>query len=281
MLLCGIGSYVIRLKANPGAQASQTGQSATVAKGDIIQKVVETGTIDAIKSVEVKSRTDGRLAKLLVNEGDIVKQGQLIAIIDPQQTQLRVQQDKANLDGAESAAAKTMIELEQKRITVKRDYLQAQLKLAQIKDQLKIQPSLTNASIAEAKADLDSAIQERDRLHTSILPNERKSAETSKRQAEANYQNAQSHYKRVTDLQSKGYVSTKDVEDARMTLDVQKANMEAAADNYQRIDGQVQLLISFIAQGASLFAIGNHLCEQIADLSVTSSMGRLVGPRRC
>jgi len=236
-----MGSYVVRLKAGASAQANPAGQTATVTKGELVQKVVETGTIDAIKSVEVKSRTDGRVAKLLVNEGDAVKQGQLIAIIDPQQTQLRVEQDKANLEGAESASAKTQIELDQRRITAKRDYEQSQLKLAQIRDQLRIQPQLTNAAIAEARADLDSAVQERDRLKSSILPNERKSAETSKRQAEANYQNAQAQFNRVVELQGKGFASSKEVEDARMQLEVQRANVESTNDSYQRIDGQVQL----------------------------------------
>lgn len=241
IVICGLGSYMVRMQASRTAQASTSGENATVSRGDVIVKVVETGTIDAVKSVEVKSRTDGRLAKLLVDEGDHVTQGQLIALIDPKQTQLRVEQDQANLQGAESGAAKAKIELDQRRVTARRDYQQAQLKLAELRDQLKVQPTLTNAGIAQAKADLASAIQERDRLKASILPNERKSAETSKRQAEANYANAESQYNRQMGLRSKGYVSTKDVEDARMTLQVQEANLDEAKNSYDRIDQQIQL----------------------------------------
>src|SRR5688500_8305406 len=79
---------------------------ATVTRGELIVKVVETGTIDAVKSVEVKSRASGRLARLLVDEGDFVEKGQLIGVIDPRETQLRVEQDAAQLRGARSAAEK-------------------------------------------------------------------------------------------------------------------------------------------------------------------------------
>ena len=40
-----------------------------VTRDDIEVKVVDSGNVDAIRSVEVKSRIQGRVAKLYVNEG--------------------------------------------------------------------------------------------------------------------------------------------------------------------------------------------------------------------
>jgi HlyD family secretion protein len=241
VVLCGVAGVVMRAKGASAAGTSQVGLTAVVTRGDLIQKVVETGTIDAIKSVEVKSLTDGRLAKLLVDEGDIVTKGQLIALIDPRETQLKVQQDRANLDGSQNAAGRAKIEWEQRRITARRDLEEANLKLAQIKDQLRIQPTLTSSAIRSAKSDLNTAVQERDRLQHSILPTEKITSESAKREAEANYENANLHFKRQSGLEAKGFVSGKDVEDAQLAVQVAKVRLDSANDNAARIDDQTAL----------------------------------------
>ena len=239
--LCGIVGLASRFKPGGNAAAAQVGQTATVTRGSLIQKVVETGTIDAVTSVELKSRVDGRLAKLLVSEGDQVKKGQLVALIDPRETQLKVNQDRANLSGAESAAAKARIEWEQRQITAQRDYDEAKLKLAQLNDQLKVQPTLTKSNIDSAIADLNTANQERDRLKASILPQEQISAKSDLQQAQAGYDNALAQYSRQVALQQKGFASSKDVEDAKLALAVDQAKLASTKDNYNRIFEQTKL----------------------------------------
>src|SRR5689334_7272302 len=89
LLLCGFGSFIVRaLKAAALAASKNADNVATVSRGDVVNQVVETGTVDAVKTVELKSRVSGRLAKLLVDEGDHVTQGQLVAVIDPLETKL-------------------------------------------------------------------------------------------------------------------------------------------------------------------------------------------------
>jgi HlyD family secretion protein len=50
-----------------------------VEKGDLAKSVVATGKIEAITKVEVKSKASGIVEKLLVDYGDTVKKGQLLA----------------------------------------------------------------------------------------------------------------------------------------------------------------------------------------------------------
>src|SRR5437870_3640895 len=92
VLFCGFGSYIFRAIKSATAKKS-TDNAVTVSRGDVVNQVVETGTVDAVKTVEVKSRVSGRLAKLLVDEGDHVTVGQLIAVIDPLETKLLVDQN--------------------------------------------------------------------------------------------------------------------------------------------------------------------------------------------
>ena len=80
-----------------------------VARGDISSTLTITGTIAALpnRDVRVSSLVAGRVARVMVAEGDRVKQGQLLAAIEDrpyrdqlQQAQAGVEQAKANLENA-------------------------------------------------------------------------------------------------------------------------------------------------------------------------------------
>src|SRR5580700_9110865 len=84
----------------------------TVKRGDVEIKVIETGTIEPLRKVELKSKVGGRLSKMLVDEGDRVKAGQIMATIDPQEINAQVAALKAQLDGSQarlSSARKNVI----------------------------------------------------------------------------------------------------------------------------------------------------------------------------
>jgi len=75
-----------------------------VEKGDLAKSVVATGKIEAITKVEVKSKASGIVEKLLVDYGDQVKRGQVLAELDKQQILAQVNQTEASLEAAEAAA---------------------------------------------------------------------------------------------------------------------------------------------------------------------------------
>src|SRR4051812_44234672 len=75
--LCWWGMKALKA-ADPPAQRYET-----VDRGVVEVKVTETGTIEALKKVEIKSKVAGRVSRLLVDEGYFVKAGQLLAEIDP------------------------------------------------------------------------------------------------------------------------------------------------------------------------------------------------------
>jgi len=239
ILICGFGSFAMRAFKAAAAAALKGGDNyATVSRGDVINQVVETGTVDAVKTVEVKSRVSGRLAKLLVDEGDQVQQGQLIAVIDPLETKLLVDQNRAQLSGAMSSVQKQALEIEQRRATAQADYEQARQRLVQLEAESNAQPVLTRAAIAQAQASYNAAVEDHNRLKNSTQPNQQVSTEASQRQAKANYDLAVSELNRQKDLFAKGYTAGKSVEAAQQQVDVTKAQLDLANDDSARLKSQ-------------------------------------------
>jgi len=247
VLVCGMGGYAIKSNSEAAMKAQAAKdlpKTAAISKGDIVVSVVETGTIDAAKVVEVKGRVTGRLAKLMVDEGDSVTAGQLIATIDPKETQLLMDQDAAQLRGAESVVARSSIEIGQRRITAQASYDQAKAKVAQLKLEMTAQPTVTKEAIASAQTTLNSAVADRDRLVNSIHPTQRTSTQNALAEAKANYANALSQYNRQNDLFQKGYVSGRDVETFKLTLDLAKVRQDTAEQNLMRLESQLSAEVS-------------------------------------
>ncbi|MGH9570472.1 MAG: efflux RND transporter periplasmic adaptor subunit [Candidatus Angelobacter sp.] len=92
---------VAATRSGPRIDPSKLGK---VEKGDLAKSVVATGKIEPITNVEVKSKASGIVQKLLVDYGDMVKKGQVLAELDKQQILAQVNQQKASLEAAEAAA---------------------------------------------------------------------------------------------------------------------------------------------------------------------------------
>ena len=70
------------------------------------------GALEAFENVQVTARVGGALERLHFKEGDSVKEGALLAEIEPQRYQLAVASTKASLERAQAARAEAERELE-------------------------------------------------------------------------------------------------------------------------------------------------------------------------
>lgn len=103
-----------------GPQSQQTGRGrfgdmgptpvrvAEVQQADFAIELKALGTVTAYNTVNVRSRVDGELVKVLFTEGQQIKSGDLLAVIDPrsyevalQQAQGALQENQAQLKNAE------------------------------------------------------------------------------------------------------------------------------------------------------------------------------------
>ena len=83
-------------------------QTLPVTRGDIIQTVTATGTINPVINVQVGSQISGNIQKLFADYNSPVKAGQVVAQIDPASFQATVTQSEGDL-----ASAKAELELAQ------------------------------------------------------------------------------------------------------------------------------------------------------------------------
>ena len=71
-------------------------------RGDIARSVVARGKIEPLSKVEVKSKANGIIKALLVDVGDRVTEGQILAELDKEDLEAQVREAKATRDGEEA-----------------------------------------------------------------------------------------------------------------------------------------------------------------------------------
>ncbi|EKN4753834.1 TPA: macrolide transporter subunit MacA [Yersinia enterocolitica] len=157
------GFFIIRHLMAPTPVQFQT---VKVANRDLQQNVLATGKLDAVRKVDVGAQVSGQLEKLYVEIGDQVKQGQLLAMIDPQQAQNQIKEVEATLQDLNAQLGQAKAELQLAAVTLRRqqDLAKLQAVSRQDLDQAstalavkKAQVETINAQINKTKASLDTA----------------------------------------------------------------------------------------------------------------------------
>src|SRR5438876_1202154 len=143
----------------------------TVHRGDVAVKVAETGTVQPLTQVEVKSKVGGKVLRLLTAEGDRVQAGQVLAVLDPIQQQSQVGQIRAQVAAARARLAQAVSQAGAERRTVQLGMAEAEeqlrtaeSRLAQAIRQEHVQPLLTRMAVAQADANDGAAPQALERL---------------------------------------------------------------------------------------------------------------------
>jgi len=98
VVLLAIGAYFY---FRGSAQPSYI--TAVIDRGDIEAAITATGTVNAVKTVQVGSQVSGNILTLYADFNTKVKEGQLVARIDPAIFQARVDQARAAQDSAKAA----------------------------------------------------------------------------------------------------------------------------------------------------------------------------------
>lgn len=207
-----------------------------VEKGDITVDVTESGTVEAVKWVDVRPRAGGRLAALIVDEGQVVHPGEVLARIDPMETELNAKAARAQVVSARSRQAQSVYQYQQDDASAQSEVRQAESRLAQVKSELEIQPGLTKNSIEQAAAALESAKEDLNLLRTSTIPLAISEADARLKQAQANALEAEANFDRMKRLLTKDFVAKRDFDAAKAQYDATQALLESARRSRELLD---------------------------------------------
>jgi HlyD family secretion protein len=92
-----------------------------VTRGELHATVTATGTVSAVTTVLVGTQVSGTIKELFVDFNSPVKQGQLLAQIDPALPEAKVAQAKANLQASEANVQKAQVALQDATRTLERN----------------------------------------------------------------------------------------------------------------------------------------------------------------
>lgn len=111
-------------------------------------------TIKGVQDVEIRAKVAGHITKQLVDEGDFVKAGQVLFVIDPTQYQAAVEQAQAAVNVVKASISTQQLTVQNKKMLREKDIISqydlevAQNQLAQLKAQLsQAQAALSNAKV--------------------------------------------------------------------------------------------------------------------------------------
>jgi len=99
---------------------------ATASIGEILVRIPALGTITPLATVTVRSQISGILQKIVFTEGQLVRQGDLLAQIDPRPYEAAVQQMRGNLRRDQALLADAKLDLNRYDALVKEDSIAVQ-----------------------------------------------------------------------------------------------------------------------------------------------------------
>ena len=180
LIIAGAGGgawfyYVRRAGPEIGAVTSP------ITRGDIVDAVSTTGTLQAVTTVQIGSQVSGNISYLGADFNSIVKQGQIIAKLDPSLLQAQLEQSRANVLRSQADVAQSEANLARARVAL----LDAQQKYARAK-QLDAKGLAPQADMDAAKIAVDSAQSSLQSAEAAL-----NSAKASVNQSQANFNQAQ------------------------------------------------------------------------------------------
>ncbi|WKB52582.1 efflux RND transporter periplasmic adaptor subunit [Eleftheria terrae] len=253
---------VLLLAALAGIAAWRAGQdaplsyrTALVEQGSLQASVSAAGTVTAVAQVQVGSQVSGQINEVLADFNSEVRKGQLIARLDPQSFEYRVQQAQADVEAARAAVLTAQANALASEAALSR----ARLEAAQAGRDLQRSRELL------AREFISPAELERSRAQAETLAEAQRGAEAQRSVAQAQVRNAEAT------------VRQREAQLAQAKVDLQRTQIRSPVDGIV-IKRSIELgqTVAASLQSPELFVIARNLEDMQLEVPVDEAdIGRV------
>lgn len=270
-----------------GKSEKEPARYEVVRSGPFVVRLRETGNLEPLIMVEVRSNVEGEIEKLYVDEGVAVVKGQKLLKIDEEQIREEWNQAKAN-----HSAAKAEMDRAVESIALNSDKLESDIQLA--KNSLESAEANLEGSIARADQQKSQArisivnmesLLERDRIALKKIDLALEQVISTEKSVKTAIDNAKSELDRKKELYAKKFVSLRDVENAQLEYDSAQSQHETALKNIEsqkeNSESQIKGIENWEARIQSekgdLITLDESLAKQIrqAEIQIDQAKERL------
>ncbi|HEY3281689.1 MAG TPA: efflux RND transporter periplasmic adaptor subunit [Armatimonadota bacterium] len=198
-------------------------ETQTAQLGTAIRWTPVTGSLVALQDVPLSFRTGGRIASVLVREGDTVAPGQVVATLDTADQESQV---RAALAGIAAAQAKVA----QASAAYKQQLVSSRAALQAAEAAYGLQKVTTRTGVDSAKAALEAARAQLSQVKEGARSQEVRRAGTQVAIAQANLDKAEADVRRYRSLVRQGAVAKSVLETYETTAQVARENLRAAQE---------------------------------------------------
>jgi HlyD family secretion protein len=226
VLLVGAGTVLMR-RQNGTTSAEAVTPTAVASRGSIEETVSATGNVAAKQETSLTFASSGRIDQVLVEEGQQVEAGQVLARLDTSSLEWQVARAQASLNTAQAR-----LEQAQKPATPE-DLAAAQAALDSAQASYeKAKEGATAGDLASAQAALDSANASYAKVKSGPTREDLAAAQAALDSARASLQQTQAAYDRVKDRPNVEMLpESLNLQNATIEYNRAKANYDAAANH--------------------------------------------------
>jgi len=209
-IVLGAGVWLQHRSQTASRRATESIRTAQVTRGTLTASATASGTLQPYAQVEVRSRSTGTVVDLRVQAGDVVKAGQVLAVID----------DKDARAGYDSATAQL---------------ISAQAKMNQSRGTLIATQAQNATKIAQAETGLRTAQAQLAQVLAGSRPEAVTQTRETLRQTQASATLAKQNLDRAQSLFSQGMIARQDLEQAQSQYDAAQAQVRAGQAQLQQV----------------------------------------------
>ncbi len=140
----------------------------TVTEGQFNDYITVPGTVEPISTIFLDAQEGGRVEEILIEEGSMVKQGDIILRLSNPDLYLNILDSEAQLAEKENFLRNTQVTMEQERISIKRELISLKYDIERKKrnfgqnEKLIADNLISREEYLRSREDLDMAMQSRD-----------------------------------------------------------------------------------------------------------------------